>query len=95
MDRLVIMKRLSFVLLCVCLLTTGFGQNRVHENPNKQSVIAYVNRRFKELTDLSDRIWSYAEIAFQESKSSRDLSAFAEANGFKVSRGVGEIRATA
>jgi aminobenzoyl-glutamate utilization protein B len=85
------MKKLSSILLFTSLLATSFGQNRVHQNANKQSVITIVDKRFNELIDLSDRIWSYAEIAFRESRSSRDLSAFAQANGFKVSRGVGEI----
>lgn len=85
------MKKLSCILLTTCLLTPGFGQSRVHQNPNKQFVIAYVDKHFRELTDLSDRIWSHAEIAFREGNSSRDLCAYAEANGFKVSRGVGEI----
>ena len=84
-------KQLSFILLSTSLLAPGFGQNRVHQNNNKQSVITFVDARFDELTDLSDRIWSYAEIAFREAKSSRDLSSFAQESGFKVTRGVGEI----
>jgi len=62
-------KQLSFILLSTSLLAPGFGQNRVHQNDNKQSVITFVDARFDELTDLSDRIWSYAEIAFREAKS--------------------------
>ena len=85
------MKTLSLILLFASLLGTASGQNRVHENANKQSVVTYIDEHFKTLTGLSDRIWAHAEIAFQENKSARDLSAFAEANGFKVSRGVGEI----
>jgi aminobenzoyl-glutamate utilization protein B len=85
------MKKLSLILLFTGLLATGFGQNRAHQNPNKQSAITFVDKHLAELTDLSDRIWSYAEIAFRENQSARDLSAFAEANGFKVRRGVGEI----
>ncbi|MCB0688177.1 MAG: amidohydrolase, partial [Saprospiraceae bacterium] len=34
---------------------------------------------------------SYEEIAFQEENSSRDLSGYAEKQGFRVTRGVGEI----
>ena len=85
------MKKISLILLFTGLLATGFGQNRTHQNPNKHSVITFIDEHLNELTDLSDRIWSYAEIAFRENQSSRDLSALAEANGFKVRRGVGEI----
>ena len=62
-----------------------------HENQNKTSVIASVDRQFEELRALSDRIWSYEEIAFQETKSARDLSAYAEEQGFKVTRNIGDI----
>lgn len=67
-----------------------FGQGKPHPNTNKQAVISWVDDNYKDLTSLSDRIWAYEEIAFQETKSAKDLSDFAEANGFKVQRGVAE-----
>jgi len=77
-------------LFLVALTMVLVGQP-AHTNSKKQSVMDFVSAHYEDLTDLSDRIWSYEEIAFQESKSSRDLAAFAEAQGFKVTRGVGEI----
>jgi aminobenzoyl-glutamate utilization protein B len=37
---------------------------------------------------LSDKIWSWAEVAFEESKSAKALAEYAEANGFTVEKGV-------
>lgn len=85
------MKKLTFTLLSFLVLATTFGQDQVHQNKNKQAVLNFVNDNYKDLTDLSDRIWSYEEVAFQETKSARDLAAYAEKNGFKVTKGVGEI----
>ncbi|MFC3414646.1 amidohydrolase [Algoriphagus hitonicola] len=57
----------------------------------KEEVKSSIDNRFAELTDLSDRIWSFEEIAFQETQSSAALSDYAEELGFKVTRGVAEI----
>lgn len=61
------------------------------EDPQKAAVIASVDAHTEELTALSDEIWAYAEIAFHETRSSDALVKVAEANGFSVSRGTGEI----
>ena len=58
---------------------------------NKKSLINSIDSKYEELTALSDKIWSYEEIAFQEVKSSQALAQYAEANGFRVERGVAEI----
>lgn len=60
-------------------------------DPLKQSVQQTIDARFAEMTELSDQIWAFEEIAFQETQSSAALSAYAEELGFKVTRGVGEI----
>ncbi len=67
------------------------GQNKAKINANKQAVIKSVDEKKTALTELSDKIWAYAEVAFQETKSAKALADFAEANGFKVERGVAEI----
>jgi len=61
------------------------------ENLQKQAVIKSIEKQFDELRDLSDRIWSYEEIAFEEVKSAEDLSNYAEMNGFRVKRDIGGI----
>ena len=55
---------------------------------NKKAVVASVEKHEKELTSISDNIWSYAELSLVEHQSSKALSDYAEKNGFKVERGV-------
>lgn len=84
------MKRSILLSIALC---AGFFANAQSKkiNPNKTAIIKSVDGRKVELTQLSDQIWAYAEPAFQETKSSKALADFAEANGFKVERGVAEI----
>nr|WP_207758613.1 amidohydrolase [Algoriphagus lutimaris] len=69
----------------------AFGQKKSKPNPLKQEVIQSVDERYVDLTDLSDKIWSFEEIAFRETQSAGALSDYAESLGFKVTRGVAEI----
>ncbi|MCH2083674.1 MAG: amidohydrolase [Saprospiraceae bacterium] len=85
------MKELYIFLVALSLSGITFAQAHLHDNANKQAVITSVDDQFAELRDLSDRIWSYGEVAFRETKSSKDLVAYAKANGFTVTEGVGEI----
>ncbi len=76
------------ILLCIALaliVTLGFGQK------NKKAVIESIDSHSQEMIKISDKIWAAAETAFNESQSSKLLADYAEANGFKVERGVGEI----
>jgi len=74
-------------LLCMSQLLTA----QEHSNKNKARVINSIEAKYDALTDLSDRIWSYEEIAFKETQSSEALASYAESQGFTVRRGVGEI----
>jgi len=60
-------------------------------SPDKAAIITSVDDRAADLIDLSDQIWALAETAFEESKSSALLADYAEANGFKIERGVGDM----
>jgi len=79
------------LFLALGCLTTIHAQKNTNTNSNKQAVIQSIDNKYQQLTDLSDKIWSYEEIAFQEVKSAKALADFAEANGFKVKRGVADI----
>lgn len=57
-------------------------------NPRKDAVIKSVQNHEKELIRLSDEVWSFAETALRETKSSKALADFAESQGFTVKRGV-------
>jgi aminobenzoyl-glutamate utilization protein B len=78
-------------LLTICLASSLAAQGKPAINKNKQAVVASIESKYDQLTDLSDKIWSFEEIAFQETQSAKALADFAEANGFKVKRGVAEI----
>lgn len=69
----------------------AFGQKKNKPNPLKEEVIQSVEDRYVDLTDLSDKIWSFEEIAFKETQSAGALSDYAESLGFKVTRGVADI----
>jgi len=50
--------------------------------------VASVDRQASELTRMADQIWSFAETALRETRSSAVLADYAEARGFEVERGV-------
>ncbi|MDP2039898.1 MAG: amidohydrolase [Sulfuricurvum sp.] len=88
------MKKRYLVIAAAFISATSplFAQkNTTKPNPLKQTVQLTIESRFAAMTELSDQIWAFEEIAFQEVKSSAALSAYAEELGFKVTRGVGEI----
>ncbi len=77
--------------LSLGFIFNGFSQKKDKPNPLKAAVQKHIDENYPELTDLSDKIWSFEEIAFQETKSAAALSDYAESLGFKVTRGVAEI----
>jgi aminobenzoyl-glutamate utilization protein B len=85
------MKKLLVGLTSLCLLGGAIAQKKPANLGLKQKAIENLEGKFSDLTDLSDKIWSYEEIAFQESKSAAALIDFAEAQGFTVTSGVAEI----
>lgn len=58
------------------------------ESAAKRAAVNAIDRHAADLTDLSDRIWAYAETALREHKSAAALADYAEQQGFKVERGV-------
>jgi aminobenzoyl-glutamate utilization protein B len=57
----------------------------------KKAVIDNIQVQSPKLIDISNRIWAAEETAFNEHQSSKLLADYAEANGFKVERGVAEM----
>jgi len=81
------MKKL--LLLFVFINGVAFGQKqKMAVNPNKTAVIQSVDKHQQELISVSDKIWAYAETALRENKSSKELADYAEAQGFRLKRGV-------
>ncbi|MEK4487353.1 M20 family metallopeptidase [Psychrobacillus sp. FSL H8-0484] len=51
-----------------------------------------IEEKRQKLIQVSDKIWSYAEMGFQEDKSSQLLCETLEEEGFSVEKGVGNIK---
>lgn len=84
------MKAVAFVLTVSIALTAHAAPKKpvVPHLAEKQMAAASVDGRRDEMTKLSDEIWRYAETALRETKSSKALADYAEANGFRVTRNV-------
>ena len=54
----------------------------------KKNIISSIENHKSEIIKISDQIWKLAELAFDEHKSSKILSDYAEKNGFTVEKGV-------
>jgi aminobenzoyl-glutamate utilization protein B len=57
-------------------------------NKKKEEAVASIERHMTEITELSDRVWRFAETALLETQSAQALADYAEARGFVVERGV-------
>ncbi|MCH2446528.1 MAG: amidohydrolase [Candidatus Marinimicrobia bacterium] len=76
------------ILFVAVLLSFYPAEAKEKWTTNKKAVVASVEKHEKELTGISDNIWSYAELSLVEHQSSKALSDYAEKNGFKVERGM-------
>lgn len=85
------MRVLPTILLLCTFCATSLAQGKLKFNKNKEAVIATIDQNYEDLINLSNKIWSFEEIAFQETQSAKALADFAEANGFTVKRGLAEI----
>ena len=81
----------NFILLLLLFAQGSLFAQMQEENANKKAVINSVENQLESLKTLSDKIWSYEEIAFQEVKSSKDLADYARAQGFRVKTGIGDL----
>ena len=77
-----------YILLFAILIGTVSSGYAQKISKNKKAVIASIENHKTELIAMSDKIWAEAEIAFQESNSSKLLADYAEKNGFTVERAV-------
>jgi len=77
--------KLLLVLLSLPLLIPANTDELLAQ---KKEVVGWVDANNAMLTELSDRIWEYAELPMLEYKSSRLLANALEKQGFRVKRGV-------
>jgi aminobenzoyl-glutamate utilization protein B len=79
-----------FFLPLLFLVQPVLAQKTI-SSANKNAVLASVEKHQQELIKLSDLVWGFAETAMKETQSSKVLADYAEAQGFKVTRGVAAI----
>jgi aminobenzoyl-glutamate utilization protein B len=72
---------LTTIFICIAAIISA--QSKHYKEINES-----VEKQKDKMIVLSDKIWSWAELAFEESKSAKALAEYAEVNGFKVERGV-------
>jgi aminobenzoyl-glutamate utilization protein B len=85
------MRKILLLFLAGPLLAYGQVKSKTKIAPQKEAVIQSVNSHEKELIQVSDEIWAYAETALKENRSSKALADLAEKNGFRVTRGVAQM----
>ncbi len=86
--------RRSILLLLIVLAANSFAQKKPQApviTASKKTVIQSVDNHAAEMITISDKIWAAEETAFNEVQSAKLLADYAEANGFKVERGVAEM----
>lgn len=88
MKKLII---LTALLSCGILNGSWLSPKPAKMTKNKKAVIASIEKHKSELINLSDKIWKYAETAFEETNSAKALSDYAESKGFRVKRGLAEM----
>jgi aminobenzoyl-glutamate utilization protein B len=82
------MKQTILLLIVLSFFSAEAQKKKTGVNPNKAAIIESVDKHQQELISVSDKIWAYAETALKEYKSAKELADYAEAQGFRVNRGV-------
>lgn len=80
------MKNRFFLLLMLVAIQLPAQKSAL--SPTKALAVQSVEKHQQELIAISDKIWGYAETALKEHKSAKELADYAEAQGFRVKRGV-------
>lgn len=83
------MRRIA-VIFFLLLPPCAWAESReaVRFADTKKAAVATVDANAAVMTALSDEIWRYAETALKETRSAKALADWAEAKGFRVTRGV-------
>lgn len=74
---------LTYSLLLICLV--GMAQK------DKKQIMEYIDEHSSTYGDIAQQIWSYAEVGYQEEKSSLLLQDKLKEEGFSITPGVAEI----
>jgi aminobenzoyl-glutamate utilization protein B len=85
---IVSMRKLLFSLLLTPTLLFATTRDEMRFAETKSAAVKTIDANAAEMIRLSDEIWRYAETALKETRSSKTLADWAEAKGFRVTRGV-------
>ncbi len=85
------MKKLAVLSICFLISITCYPQRKPKISSIKKSAIASIDSNAAALIEMSDKIWSFEETAFEETRSAELLADYAESQGFTVKRGVAGI----
>ena len=77
------------VLLFGCLLPVGRVAAQLR--PSQQTAIEDVEKRTKELKEINKSIWNFAEVGYQEERSSALLQGELRSAGFDIEAGVAQM----
>jgi aminobenzoyl-glutamate utilization protein B len=81
------MKKLSS-LFTTCVLLSLVSIDAQGQTKIKEEAFEWIDSNRSAITELSDKIWEYAELPMEEYQSSRLLADTLERHGFHVERGV-------
>ncbi|MFN8354325.1 MAG: amidohydrolase [Spirosomataceae bacterium] len=89
----------SLLVALVCLVSLGSMAQKKKtatpappaQDPDKTAAIANIDKRFNEYASLSKKIWDFAEVGYQEEKSTALLQEQIKQEGFSVQAGVADI----
>ncbi|MDZ4715960.1 MAG: M20 family metallopeptidase [Cytophagales bacterium] len=85
--------QLLCVLLGVCLQAASQTEinPKVKGDKDKQFLIQEIDKNAATYRRVSRNIWGYAELGFNETKSSTELQEMLKASGFKIEQGVSDM----
>ena len=81
----------TLTLLILPLLLMAVSAPMEGASKAKELAVASIDHQQNELIEMADQIWAFAETALREVQSAAVLADYAEAQGFKVERGVAEM----
>jgi aminobenzoyl-glutamate utilization protein B len=83
------MRRFVAVTVTILCLLLHVGSVQA-ANPSvvKRAAVASIDRHSAEIIHLSDQVWAFAETALREHRSAELLANYAQAQGFRVERGI-------
>jgi aminobenzoyl-glutamate utilization protein B len=81
-------KKIYLIVIAIISVSAVFAQKKNAKNLQPEITTNYLSASFKTYDKLQKEIWSYAELGFLESKSSKALQEHLKSNGFTIEAGL-------